>query len=1255
MALSRRDAFLAGIGAFIAWGFAVSWLPILRFIGYAFVFGVVLTSCTLLFLIFTTSRRKQSDAFHAVAASSSFTFLEPGLWNAETTAFSDSRSYEPSRLYPPSFVISDALDGLLDLVLRDFVSSWYSNISKSLAFIHEVDRELRTALENIRDRLLGEDLVNIIVSRLVPIITSHLKEFDQAEKAVRGRNRNVTESEELDHAIANKYKDGKLHPAAALGYSDPKAIQQEYLRKTIVRILPEVLPEKSIKSRAVSVLIKEIVACAVLYPVMQMLADPDTWNQLIEAYGRAVLQDRKSVRKLRAALDEHASPKLASKQATTFPRLSAGDSERAFERFVKAIRRCNNLSDARQFRSQVASQLKRESEVENQDQMYLRRLETGKRVLDQKVNKLLFKAGNPTAALTQPDFRNGGASLTRGTTLVEVMHSAAGLSYFMEYMDRLSMMSLVQFWIVVDGFRDPLEDDFGEDAAKPGFSGWGNTSRTDIAQINEAYLSKPELKVPEDSRSAVSDFLNSRKNATALQYRKARTAILVAQSSVLQEMEHRYFPNFKKSELYYKYLTSDESLSTPSTQVQAQDHAVTSDLPSPVARLRPPPLARTASQPVDKGRNLRRAIASSTDIRSSNKLFEDSDLPKRSLERRSVETDRSAPLFDDDYDTDPLANSTNSLSRDSVGTEVTNREYVIESMESALNTIITENPKDEKPEELRESLFGSPISGQSQKSSGKLFDDSPRSSFEQLPLEGADGEKIRPSITSLGLVNSAGRIGVFTDDDLFPDEEKFIEDEYADRDESAGEENFADEIHEAAPGDLGLSEAIAVLTADLEKLVSQEAVVDTLTRKAELTNNTAELRILGKSKSSIQREMRRKELQRQQYIVQESDNSLYGRAHVRIKSIMVGKEDDGRQFALYLLEIQRRAGDAMPAASWAVARRYSEFHDLHSRLRARYPSVRNLEFPRRRMVMKLQKEFLHKRRIALEYYMQQLLLLPEVCRSLELRSFLSQQSILPANTDTTSPLDSTSRDMVSRLYNSVTEGMDDFLGNIAVLDQLSAAGQSLISAATSQLSTSSTMPNNPLTQGSIATPTRVTDSSDAAEAEAELNAYASPESSEAAALEPFVKPIADLFLETFELNRGNNWLRGRAVVLVLHQLLGGTIERRVRDAAKTFLAEDAILKYISALKDTMWPGGGKLRESKVRTESEKKRTRQEANLTLSTLMPELVGSVVGRTNAQSAARRVASCFNNGRLVSHVAFEVLDEIVKVLFGEERERG
>src|SRR3954471_17706438 len=101
-----------------------------------------------------------------------------------------------------------------------------------------------------------------------------------------------------------------------------------------------------------------------------------------------MLQDRSTVRKLRAALDEHASPAPKSPRSTPFPRLSPGDHERKFEKFIRAIRKTNNLSDARRLRSEVASQFKRDALKEGQDPVYLRRLDIGKRILDQKVNQL---------------------------------------------------------------------------------------------------------------------------------------------------------------------------------------------------------------------------------------------------------------------------------------------------------------------------------------------------------------------------------------------------------------------------------------------------------------------------------------------------------------------------------------------------------------------------------------------------------------------------------------------------------------------------------------------------------------------------------------------------------------------------------------------------------------------------------------------------------------------------------------------------
>ncbi|KAI9738966.1 MAG: Intermediate filament protein [Claussenomyces sp. TS43310] len=1221
MALRRRDVVIASIALFVAWGYAVHWVPSLRWAGYAFTSGLVLPPLALIALILSTSRGVSYGSRNAISRPKGLAFLDVKAWDLEVASLRARQTYKRKPLYAGSFLISDALDELLDFIIRDFVERWYSNISSNPIFPNEVDNAIRLAVGNIRDRFFEIDLVEVITTRFIPIMTAHFKDFYDAERAVRGKhlNRNITESEELDLAIAGKYNNGKLHPAASLAFSDTHLIQQGYLRTLTKSLVPKVLPERNIDSRAVLILIEELVACAVLEPVMQILSDPDTWNQLMEAYGRTTLQDRSTVRKLRAALDEHASPTPKSRRLNPFPKLCPGDNERKFEKFVRAIRKTNNLSDARRFRSEVSSQLKRDSQIP--DQVYLRRLDVGKRMLDQRVNQMAAGTvtnGTATALQSQPTRSlDPAASPLETASLVDLLHDSSGLSYFMEYMDRQHMMPMVQFWIVVDGFRNPLEDDVAEDDDLPAaLPSWTESDRLDLAQINEAYLSRPELQVAENAKQAVREFLKAGKSATPQQYFLARNWILRTQTAALETMQGKYFEGFKKSDLFYKCLTSQEASkkmtsTSPNLALEAniRPEAPLRASTTQLFTVKPNAVSRVSSRLMPKT-ELRRAAASSTDLGAAHRK----QIDELATARRSLD-EGSSPLFDDDdLDGSAMSGSVQSLIHDQEE-NLTPDTHVVQAMEAALNNIMEDAPN---AEDYRGSLFAEEASPVPSLVSPR-DENSPSSSVDVHRVESE-----KPNIGSLGLVNMSSRIGVFTDDDLFPDEERNVLDEHEDPEEDK-DSSFADEIHEAAPGDLGLAEAITALTIDIDRLTAQNAVIDSLTRKAELTNNSAELRILRKSKSSMDREIRRKELQRQQYVVQESDNSLYGRSTIKIKSILVGKDEDGREYAVYVVEVQRQAGEQMPAASWAVSRRYSEFHDLHQRLREMYPSVKNLDFPRRRMVMKLQNDFLQKRRQALEKYLRELLLLPDVCRSRELRSFLSQ-SVISASNDINRP--ENKKDMITRFYNSVTDGMDDILGNIPVLDQLSVAGQNLLSAATNQLAA---MP-------SLASEDPVA----AAEAEAELNAFENRE------LEPFVKPICDIFLEVFELNRGNNWLRGRAVVVVLHQLLGGTIERKIRDNVKGLVQEDGVMRYIDLVKDTMWPAGQR-RESKSRTASERSKSRKEASLMLATLIPELAAGVVGRVNAQAASRRIFATFNNTRLNSHLAFTLLDELVDVLFG------
>lgn len=790
----------------------------------------------------------------------------------------------------------------------------------------------------------------------------------------------------------------------------------------------------------------------------------------------------------------------------------------------------------------------------------------------------------------------------------------------MEFMDRVKLMSLVQFWIVVDGFRNPLDQDTG-DSRQP-LHAWTELDVQDLLQIHDAYLRKPELKTAAEARKAVGVFLGAGQNASSGQYSAARRAVLKVQDDVFAELNSHYFDDFRKSDLYYTWLNTEEPIASPAASL-GQGHE---EFLSPMLSAQ-----KLSTHVKAKNTDLRRAVASSTDLLSSVARSE-----KDQMGRRSLDLTARRPLFGDDLDADedddPLATSTHSLDSSAETNErsLGERENVVAAVQAALDDIVDGKTNDRlglgiEIESDDETKLAN-LRGQIRK---------PRTESISQALE-----REKPSLDSLGLLGGISRPSVFIQGDLFGEEEKLWEEDIGGSQLPETDDNEA--VQEAAPGDLGLAELVQSLSLDIAKLEAQQSVLDSLTAKAELTNNIAELRILRKSKTSLEREIHRKELQRQHYIVQESDSTLYGKASIFIKSIMVGTEEDGHEYALYVIEVQRQAGEKSTPVTWAIMRRYSEFYDLYKRLRARYPSVRDLEFPKKQMVFTLQKDFLRKRRSALERYLRDLLTYPAVCRSIEFRAFLSQQTIRPLTAGKGGGIDR--QDFITRIYSSVTDGMEEFLGNIPVLDQLSLAGQNIINAA-SYASPHATI--NP----SVVPSAYATTPAQAAEAQDEINAFQSNPKGGGGESDNtrFITPICDIFLEVFQLHQGQNWLRGRALVVVLQQLLGGTIERKIRDMVRSSTTEESVARYIGLLTDAMWPGGTFRTSPPARTAAEKAASKREAGLVLATLVPDLAGGVVGRSNAAKAGRRIFATLNNPRLNQHLVYTLLDEMIDATFG------
>jgi hypothetical protein len=124
-----------------------------------------------------------------------------------------------------------------------------------------------------------------------------------------------------------------------------------YLRLAGEKILAALLPPKEAKSRIIVTLLREILVCKVLQPIIEQLSDPDTMNQAFILMVAKLAQDPKSY-------DIEIEDDLGSSVPQTEAEIGT------YEDFMGQVNSCDSLLDAFRIRDSIETEiLQRKAEI----------------------------------------------------------------------------------------------------------------------------------------------------------------------------------------------------------------------------------------------------------------------------------------------------------------------------------------------------------------------------------------------------------------------------------------------------------------------------------------------------------------------------------------------------------------------------------------------------------------------------------------------------------------------------------------------------------------------------------------------------------------------------------------------------------------------------------------------------------------------------------------------------------------------------
>jgi len=1168
-----------------------------------FIGALILLSTESLIIIWTVQKlgtasygkRKQSNIENRFRP---FLFTLTEKWEKESKIIkAEAEVKDDLQIYPDNFPINDTLNNILSLIVRDFVSGWFSHISKNdQTFTNEIRKQFADITRNLIKRLRGVDFTKFVISTLIPKLNNHLECYQLAREVVRNK-KNVLETVSINQAIFLNYK-GHLHPAIRVGSHDQDAETRRYLVEKVETILPLLMTPNEVGSPPVAILLREIIGNFVFFPITSMLSDPDFYNQKMVIKLLSVLKDRNDVKKFKTILDRHSLYESSALQMVTGSKdlqkmyLALDSDEKKYEKILGQVKRLKSSAMLQKYHHLINRQLTDLAKAvqigalslatDPRIKVYSERLQTLHATVDM-LDKQLNEREISDTSDKQKDNNNSSintASISKiaDLSIEKVIHSSFMITFFMDFMETRNRGSMFQFYLDVSALRNPLEDfyidqDKGEQDDE--YLNDDMSQADDIRQIFKHHMQNKLFSISRQEYNTVNDFIKTHPDNFKL-YVSARKSLFKIQADILSRMQTTDFPAFKQSDYFIQMIAASAQLANADSSDMADNkQCIVGE------EANGDPLAsyeeETDSQNDFSGHQISSNVVNAVEkalgeiTKEDNSSFSTFNFPDGSTNKSSINSDLS------------LGNN----------------------LGSTFTTISNHSLDKVK----RDSIFGT-----NDKDEASLFDDGMKKSSSEISMNTGDA----------GLFSNVLQMDSSTDSPS-----------------SSTEDLSISEVRVAAPGDLDLADEIRTINSGIVRIKQQLQIIDSLLKKAELTSNTSELNILKRSKASLDREIRLKQLQKQQYTIQQGENSLYRRSRIKIQSYITSKDEDGKVFVLYVIEVQRLSKDNpnLAVAGWMVARRFSQFFKLHKYLKARYPEIANISFPKRKVVMKFQQTSLvESRKAYLQKYLRQLVSIQSVCSDRIFRDFLSSD-VFTLNSKHIKTGSGT------KLYNKLWSQLLYFLSKEVHSDNAKGSqGDRQVNGTPSLHETSSragSPTGSPTNNNYLGT--LYGDSTNSNESE-QSDDFQQDNSS-------FAGPLCDLLLTIFQLDKSRAWMSSYTMILILQQLFDSTIEKMVRSNVDGFIKNESnVFSILSGVQNSLWPNNEFRKHSEPRSKVEKGNTSRHARYLFVNIMTDTCSKLFGSRSSKQAANLIFNSYQNELLNRNIVLTILDEFINLLFPE-----